>query len=122
MKNFIVNRIRKFAANIVGLGDDDIKMLNKVAPKLLMRVLDNIKGDQNDPDRGPYKGLSREDKIHLLAFVVYQRQNITTGSQDRPNSEDAARVLHDDKFNSMNEKQLNEHLTEQLVKAGVNIP
>ena len=74
--------IRKLAANAVGLSDKHIDLLNNTAPKLILRIRDEVESKSGKP----FEGFTDEDKKLLLAFVVYKRQNITTSPTDRPNS------------------------------------
>jgi len=121
MKKNLSNVVRKLAANIQGLTDFDIDLLNNKAPRLVLIVKDNLESNASDP----YKGLSDKDKNLLLAFVVYKRQNITTSAVDKPNSEDAAKILHDEVYDLPEKNKLekiNNDLSEQLNKAGLSVP
>lgn len=107
-----------------GLGDREIFLLNKDAPRLVDTVKNNITEKKSDP----FNGMSDEDKRLLLAFVVYKRQNITTSPTDNPNDEDAARILRkkvfqDDPKRSSSKimKDLEEELAGQLTKAGLPV-
>jgi len=114
--------VRKIAANAVGLNDKHIELLNNVAPKLVLRIRDKVESGSEKP----LEGLSDEDKKLLLAFVVYKRQNITTGPTDKPNSEDAAKILNDELYkdlsNSKKKYEMSKELAEQLNKAGLKVP
>lgn len=114
--------IRKLAANAAGLSDKDINLLNNVAPKLVLRVKDNVESKSDKP----FEGLSDDDKKLLFAFVVYKRQNITTGPTDKPNNEDAALIMNDGLYKDLPNKQkldmIEKDLAEQLNKAGLQVP
>jgi hypothetical protein len=114
--------IRKIAAKVTGLNDQDIQQLNEVAPELILRVRDNTTSNIQDV----FDGLTDEDKKLLLAFVVYKRQNITTGPTDNPNSEDAAKILHGELYEDVKDSEaddmIDKNLREQLNKAGLKVP
>jgi RecG-like helicase len=107
------------------LTEEDVKRLNKEAFDLLKIVRDS--SDKKEKD--PLEKLSYDDKILLLAFVVYKRQNICTEPTEDPNVEDAAKILHNKVYikseNEKSNKKVNEDLekdlTKQLAKAGLNI-
>lgn len=118
MKQLISNRIKKIAKEISEtfvLTEKDVKLLKSKSPKLLGIVNENIK---KDPDN-PLKDLSKDDKLTLMAFIVYVRQNIATEGGSNPNCEDSAQILHGKIFKS--DKELDEELIKQLSKAGIPI-
>ena len=101
------------------LKKDEIELLNKIAPTLILRVKENVEGKKD-----PLDDLSDDDKVILLAFVVYKRQNVTTTNKDIPNEEDAATILRGNVYSLKNgkkidKKRLDKDLLEQLAKAGM---
>jgi hypothetical protein len=121
MKSSITNYLEKKAAvllitdkNSSYLKKEDINLLNKIAPSLVLKVKENV-----DNDKDPLKGLTYDDKIILLSFVVYKRQNIATTPKDIPNEEDASIILNKGIYKgNKNKKNLDRDLMEQLAKAG----
>lgn len=117
------------AQELIALEDsltkEDVILLNSHAPTLVKTVKDNLE----DKKANPFKGLTDHDKRVLLAFVVYKRQNITTEPTDRPNDEDAAKILHERVYSLEGTKKehkealknLEEDLKKQLSKAGLSI-
>jgi hypothetical protein len=107
------------------LTEEDIKRLNEEALSLLKKV----KESSDKKEKDPLKELSYEDRILLLAFVVYKRQNIATEPIEDPNVEDAAKILHnkvyikseDKKKDKEVQENLEKDLTKQLAKAGLDI-
>lgn len=119
----VSNRIKRYASIIeksIGLDDLDTRMLIHEAPKIYLKVKENIKNN-----RKPFEHLSNDDKRNLLAFVVYKRQNLTVGPSDNPNDEDAAEILHGDIYNDLSNKktlkELEKTLKKQLAKTGLEI-
>jgi hypothetical protein len=114
--------LRKLAANAAGLSDKHLDLLNKVAPKLVLRIRDSVEAKEDNP----LSSLTEEEKKLLLAFVVYKRQNITIGPTDKPNSEDAAKIMNDELYTDLSNKdkskKILKELTEQLNKAGLKVP
>jgi hypothetical protein len=122
--------LRKVAEELIAMDDsltkEDVVLLNSRAPTLVKMVKENLE----DKNADPFKGLTDEDKRLLLAFVVYKRQNITTEPTDRPNDEDAAKILHEHVYALEGTKKeqkealenLEEDLKKQLSKAGLPIP
>lgn len=99
------------------LNKDEIRRLREDGSKLVNKVRDSKKGKAFD-------GLTSDDMRLLLAYVVYFRQNLTTQESDRPNDEDAAKILHKEVFKDDEKKtlkRLKEELTRQLEKAGIKI-
>lgn len=121
--------LRKVAEELIAMDDsltkEDVVLLNSRAPTLVKMVKENLE----DKNADPFKGLTDKDKRLLLAFVVYKRQNITTEPKDRPNDEDAAKILHEHIYalDGTKKKQketlenLEEDLKKQLSKAGLPI-
>lgn len=121
--------LRKVAEELIAMDDsltkEDVVLLNNRAPTLVKMVKDNLEDEKTDP----FKSLTDQDKRVLLAFVVYKRQNITTEPTDRPNDEDAAKILHGHVYSfegtKKEQKKALEHLEEdlkkQLSKAGLPI-
>jgi hypothetical protein len=103
------------------LTKEDIKKLNKDA----IDILKTVKDKADKKDKNPLKDLSYEDKLLLLAFVIYKRQNIATPPTEDPNVEDAAKVLHNKVYTKSESKKsedsLDKDLTKQLGKAGLKI-
>lgn len=118
--------LKKIASNLEKikpetLTEEDVKKLNKEALTLLKKVKDS--SDKKEKD--PLEKLSYDNKILLLAFVVYKRQNISTEPTEDPNVEDAAKILHNKVYIKSDDKKVNEDLEKdlikQLAKAGLNI-
>lgn len=129
MRQIISKNIKTAAEYLLAMDDsltkEDIMNLNQRSPLLVIKVKKNIDKKKKDP----FDGISDKDKRLLLAFVVYKRQNITTEETDRPNDEDAAKILHGivyptegtEKKNKKVMKDLEEDLKKQLEKAGLSI-
>lgn len=130
MRAILSNIIRKISddlnkLSLENLTEEDVKKLNENSPELIKKVKNNI--DNNTKD--PLEGLSYEDKILLLSFVVYKRQNIATTSVEDPNIEDTAKIMHgkvykltgDKKEDKETKENLSKDLVKQLSKAGLNI-
>jgi len=121
MKLSINNYIEKKAAillltdkNSSYLKKEDINLLNKIAPSLVLKIKENV-----DNNKEPLKGLSYDDKIILLSFIIYKRQNIATSPNNIPNEEDASIILNKGIYKgNKNKKKLDIDLMEQLAKAG----
>ena len=94
------------------LEKDEISTLNKIAPSLVLKVKENV-----EDGKDPLKGMSDDDKLILLSFVVYKRQNVATKPTEIPNEEDAAAILRG-KIHKKN-KDIEKDLLEQLAKAGM---
>lgn len=92
-----------------GLSDQEQRLLPKKGKELLKKVTENIERNTK-----PYTGLSLEDKIRLMAFVVYKRQNPLKDGETL-NDEDASQILKSEIYRNDN-KKLDEDLTKQLVK------
>jgi hypothetical protein len=111
--------------SLESLTEEDVKKLNENSPELIKKVKDHVDNNAKDP----LKGLSYEDKILLLSFVVYKRENIATTPIEDPNIEDTAKILHgkvykltgDKKEDKEIEKNLEKDLIKQLSKAGLNV-
>ena len=130
MKTLISNMLLKIANDLEKIEPEtltkkDIKSLNKEALDLLKKIKDS----SDNKDKDPFKGLSYEDKVLLLSFVVYKRQNIATEPTEDPNVEDAAKILHnkvyiitdDEEKNKEVKEDLEKDLIKQLGKAGLKI-
>jgi hypothetical protein len=130
MKKPISYIIKKIAedlnkVSVESLTKEDVKRLNEDSPKLLKEIKDNI----DKKSKNPLKNLSIEDKILLLSFVVYKRQNIATAPTENPNIEDSAMILHgkvykltgDDKKDKSVKESIEKDLIKQLSKAGLSI-
>ncbi len=92
-----------------GLSDQEQRLLSKNGKNILKKVKGNIERDIK-----PYTGLSLDDKIRLMAFVVYKRQNPLNGEKAL-NDEDASQILKSEIYRK-DLKKLDEDLTKQLVK------
>jgi hypothetical protein len=92
-----------------GLSDQEQRLLPKNGKKLLEQVKKNIERDIK-----PYFGLSIQDKIQLLAFVVYSRQNPDKSSSSL-NDEDASQILKSGIYVD-DPKKLDTDLSKQLIK------
>ena len=101
------------------LSQDDADKLNAKGPELIRRIQKDLSGDPEEKD---LKDFSDDDKRTLLAYIVYVRENITTEMTDKPNAEDAAKILHGDVYKSSgnkSNKELDKNLIKQLQKAGI---
>lgn len=94
----------------------DVTILKNDGPRFMRQVQINLKLDKE-----PLSDLNDTEKRVLLAYVVYLRQNVTTESGDRPNEEDAARILHGEVFDDKGKKKLDKELLSQLSKIGLDI-
>ena len=102
-----------------GLKDEDIDDLRGKGPALIEEAKSNLSRGKH-----PLFEMDNNDIRLLLAYVVYLRQNITTGNKDRPNDEDAAAILHKDVYGGTDKKTKEKMETEtlmQLQKAGLPI-
>ena len=130
MKTTISYIIKKIAedlnkVSVESLTEEDVKKLNEDSPKLLKEIKDNI----DKKSKNPLKNLAIEDKILLLSFVVYKRQNIATEPTEDPNIEDSAKILHgkvyklsgDGKKDKEIKEDIEKDLIKQLSKAGLKI-
>jgi hypothetical protein len=130
MKTIISDILKKIAKTLGDikpevLTEEDVKNLNKKALDLLKKVKDSF----DKKDENPLEELSYDDKVLLLAFVVYKRQNIATAPTGDPNVEDAAKILHNKVYIITNDEEkdkevredLEKDLVKQLSKAGLNI-
>ena len=123
MKLLISKKLVKISKEIEKsfvLTEEDIKNMKENCYSLLKTLKKNIKQSKSKP----FKSISKEDKILLLAFIVYVRQNIATGITENPNSEDAACILHSDIYKGSNKddkEKLDDDLTKQLNKAGFSL-
>ena len=107
------------SAEVPALSQEDADRLNKEGPELIRKVQDTL--GKGDLDAKALKGMSKDDKRLLLAYIVYVRENVTTEATDNPNAEDAARILHGDVYSNgkKQNKELEDHLLKQLQKAGI---
>ena len=125
ISSFVRKVSDELAKAVESLTEEDVKNLNESSPALLKIVKDNIENKSKDP----LKGLSNEDKVLLLSFVVYKRENIATESTEDPNIEDSAKILHGKVYNLTGDKKdlkeaeenLDKDLIKQLSKAGLKI-
>lgn len=130
MKKVLSHIIRKISEDLnrlasESLSEEDLRKLNDDAPKLIKIIKDNIK----NKSKNPLKDLSIQDKILLLSFVVYKRQNIATSPNEEPNIEDSALILHNKVYKLSGDKKedkkikedIEKDLTKQLSKAGLDI-
>ena len=128
MKKLISSILKKCSEDlskisIETLTEEDVKALNEKSPEFIKKIREDL--ESNDP----LKSLSDEDKILLLAFVIYKRQNIATGPSEDPNTEDAAKVLHGKVYKITGDKKkdkevrenIEKDLIKQLSKAGLSI-
>lgn len=105
------------------LTEEDIKNLNERSPELIKKVRENSGTDD------PFKDFSDDDKLLLLSFVIYKRQNIATPPTEDPNVEDSAKVLHGEVYKITGDKKedkeardnIEKDLIKQLAKAGLNV-
>lgn len=112
--------LRKMAHVIIkqvcpDLDAQDRVTLLKDGSRCLRHVRANIKMKNK-----PLEGLSETEQRILFAYIVFLRQNVTTGPGDRPNEEDAAKILHGELYEGKNEgKDLEKNLLKQLEKIGI---
>jgi hypothetical protein len=101
-----------------GLDPQDVAVLKIDGPKYLRHMSTNIKMKKD-----PISDLNDTGKKVLLAYVIFLRQNVTMEPGDKPNEEDAARILHGDIFgsNKDDEEELEEELLKQLSKIGMDV-
>ena len=117
----LANMVRVLASEVMLkdiLNKEDIKLLKHRAPILMYKVKELSRSKK----KNPLNELSPEDKRVLMAYVVSVRQNASTGKDDNPNLEDAARIMHDDIYNTSNKdevKKLEKELKKQLSKIGI---
>lgn len=121
MKKAVYSSIKKTALLVMQcpgslLDTQDVEILRKDGPEYLREVQTNIKLKKK-----PLADLSDSAKKVLLAYIVFLRENLTTNSEDRPNDEDAAMILHGEVFKSNDSKKLDDALLKQLSKLGITI-
>lgn len=128
MLTAVNHKIFKIAKNLTALDEslskDDIELLNSKVPSLIKKVKENIEKKSK-----PFKNIKDDEKLQLLAFVVYKRQNLVSKPNMLPNQEDAARILHGTIYDLDKEgkekkkilKNLEDDLKAQLSKAGLEI-
>lgn len=112
--------VRQYALGILkkcpSLDMQDKTVLLHDGPKYLRHVQTNIKLKKN-----LLSDLTDTAKKVLFAYVVYIRQNITTSQGDRPNEEDAAKILHGELYSGKKDKkELDDNLEKQLAKLGIS--
>jgi len=119
----ISDPIHKLAQVIVkrcegGLDPSDISILKNDGPTYLRRVQTNLKLGKE-----PLADIEDTDKKVLLSYVVFLRQNITMEKGDKPNEEDAAKILHGEVYEASKKesKDLQEELLKQLEKIGIDV-
>lgn len=130
MKKSISSIIKKCAEDlsklpVEALTKEDVENLDTNSPILIKKIRDNVEKGTQDP----LKGLSADDKVLLLSFVVYKRQNIATAPKEDPNMEDSAKILHGKVYKLTGDKKqdkdilenIDKDLTKQLSKAGLDI-
>lgn len=128
MKKSISSILKKYAEDlskmsVESLSEEDVKNLNERSPELVKKVR------ENSGTEDPFKGFSDEDKLLLLSFVVYKRQNLTMPPSEDPNVEDSAKILHgkvykltgDEKKDREAKENIEKDLIKQLSKAGLNV-
>ena len=123
MLTLISDPIQKLAQIIVkrtecGFDPADIAILKNDGPTYLRRVQTNLKLGKK-----PLTDLEDTNKKVLLSYVIFLRQNITMEKGDRPNEEDAAKILHGEvyKESKKDSKELEEELLKQLEKIGIDV-
>jgi hypothetical protein len=101
-----------------GLDPQDVTILKNDGPNFLRKVQTNIKLDKE-----PLNDLKDADKKVLLSYVIFLRQNVTMEKGDKPNEEDAAKIIHGRLFSESREddKELEKELLKQLEKIGIEI-
>lgn len=123
MLKLISEPIAKLAQVVIqkierGLDPEDITILKNDGPTCLRRVQTNIKLDKK-----PFTDLTNTDKKVLLSYVIFLRQNATMSQGDKPNEEDAAKIIHGEIFegSKKDSKELEEELIKQLSKIGIDV-
>jgi hypothetical protein len=101
-----------------GLDPEDITILKNDGPGYMRQVQTNLKLGKK-----PLQDLSDTAKKVLLSYVIFLRQNVTIEKGDRPNEEDAAKVIHGEVFenSSKENKELEEELLKQMEKIGIDV-
>jgi hypothetical protein len=101
-----------------GLDPQDITILKHDGPGYLRKVQTNIKLGKK-----PLTDIDDTAKKVLLAYVIFLRQNITMEQGDKPNEEDAAKVIHGEVYSGSKKesKELEEELLKQLEKVGIDV-
>jgi hypothetical protein len=74
-------------------------------------------------DKEPLNDLKDADKKVLLSYVIFLRQNVTMEKGDKPNEEDAAKIIHGELFSKSKEddEELEKELLKQLEKIGIDV-
>jgi hypothetical protein len=122
MLNLISTPIAKLAQIILkvegGLDPEDISILKNDGPTYLRRLQTNIKLDKE-----PLSDLDNTAKRVLLAYVIFLRQNVTIEQGEKPNEEDAAKIIHGEIYSDAKKdnKDLDEELLKQLAKVGIDV-
>jgi len=101
-----------------GLDPQDVTILKNDGPNFLRKVQTNIKLNKE-----PLNDLKDADKKVLLSYVIFLRQNVTMEKGDKPNEEDAAKIIHGELFSKSKEddENLEKELMKQLEKIGINV-
>jgi hypothetical protein len=101
-----------------GLDPQDVTILKNDGPNFLRKVQTNIKLDKE-----PLNDLKDADKKVLLSYVIFLRQNVTMEKGDKPNEEDAAKIIHGELFSKSKEddEELEKELLKQLEKIGIDV-
>jgi hypothetical protein len=124
MKVLISEPITKLAQIIIhkikndGFDQEDIAILKMDGPNYLRKVAANIK-----LGKPALTDLSDTEKKVLLAYVIFLRQNVTMEFGDKPNEEDAAKILHGEVYEGGkgNAEELEKELLKQLEKIGLDV-
>jgi hypothetical protein len=101
-----------------GLDPEDIAILKNDGPGYMRQVQTNLKLGKK-----PLTDLPDSAKKVLLSYVIFLRQNITIEKGDKPNEEDAAKVIHGEVFENSDKakKDLEEELLKQMEKIGIDV-
>ena len=114
--------LHKIASVIVdqacpSLDAQDKVILLKDGPRCLRMVQAN-----NKMKKKPLEGLSDTEKRILFAYVIFLRQNVTTGPGDHTNEEDTAKILHGELYTGKDgEKDMDKNIVKQLEKIGIQM-
>lgn len=111
----IVKKVAKKIKEEYTLSSSEKKILTDKGSSLLRKVQANI-----DKGKKLFTELSIDDKIILLSYVVFLRQNLSSSQGDKLNEEDAALIFHKKVYkDTEDEEKLNKNLKKQLAKIGI---
>lgn len=111
----IIKKVAKKIEEEYSLSPSEKKILTDKGASLLRKVQKNIKKGEN-----LLTGLSLDDKIVLLSYIVFLRQNLYSSQGDKLNEEDAALIFHRKIYkDEEDEDRINKNLRKQLGKIGI---